>query len=145
MPRPVVLGPTAGRVIGSECLECWITEHTTGFHPGSFPDGWFSSSLLSVLIARWTDYSPLAQFVFAYVTMDGVALVFLVLCDTVDALRFLGEEFSVVWDAPYFAAISKYLGLTSFNRREEWTGEEGGDVVSRFRRKEIADYLNQQD
>jgi len=96
---------------------------------------------IAVLIARWTDYSPLAQFVFAYVTMDGVALVFLVLCDTVDALRFLGEEFSVVWDAPYFAAISKYLGLTSFNRREEWTGEEGGDVVSRFRRKEIADYL----
>ena len=75
---------------------------------------------------------------------------FLVLCDAVDALRFLGEEFSVVWDAPYFAAISKYLRLTSFNRREseEWTGEEGGDVVSRFRRKKIADYLrktNQQD
>ena len=98
---------------------------------------------IAVLIARWTDYSPLVQFVIAYVTMDGVALVFLVLCDTVDALRVLGEEFSVVWDAPYFVAISKYLGLTSFNRWEsrEWTGEEGEDVVSRPRRKEIADYL----
>src|SRR5262245_21856375 len=98
---------------------------------------------IAVLIARWTNYSPLVQFAIAYVTMDGVALVFLVLCDTVDALRVLGEEFSVVWDAPYFVAISKYLGLTSFNRWENraWTGEEGGDVVSRFRRKEIADYL----
>ena len=43
---------------------------------------------IAVLIARWTDYSPLAQFVIAYVTMDGVALIFLVLCDTVYALRF---------------------------------------------------------
>jgi hypothetical protein len=47
------------------------------------------------------------------------------------------------WDAPYFVAISKYLGVTSYDRWEsrEWTGEEGKDVVSRFRRKEIADYL----
>ena len=98
---------------------------------------------IAVLIAQWTDYSPLAQFVIAYVTMDGLALVFLVLCDTVDALRFLGEEFSVVWDAPYFVAISKYLGVPSYDRwgSREWTGEEGKDVVSRFRRKEIADYL----
>src|SRR5262249_2541177 len=90
---------------------------------------------IAILIARWTDYSPLVQSVIAYVAMDGIALAFLLLCNTVDAISSLGEEFSVVWDAPYFLWISKYLGLTSFSR---WESREsaGAEVDLISRRKE---------
>jgi hypothetical protein len=71
--------------------------------------------------------------------MDGIALVFLLLCNTVDAISSLGEEFSVVWDAPYFLWIS-YLGLTSFNRSEsrESAGAEV-DLISRPPRGEFTE------
>src|SRR5262249_11710235 len=74
----------------------------------------FAIIAIAILIARWTEYSSLVRSVIAYVAMDGIALALLLLCNTVDAISSLGEKFSVVWGAPYFLWISKYLGFTSF-------------------------------
>src|SRR5262249_5155437 len=99
----------------------------------------FAIIAIAILIARWTEYSSLVQSVIAYVAMDGIALALLLLCNTVDAISSLGEKFSVVWGAPYFLWISKYLGLTSFNR---WESREV-DLISR--RKELSDYFRQRE
>jgi hypothetical protein len=97
---------------------------------------------IAILIARWTEYSPLVQSVIAYVAMEGIALVFLLVCNTVDPLSSLGEDFSGIWDATGFPSISKYLGLNSWESRES-IGEEGSDVDLISRRKEITNYLKE--